>query len=333
MKIKALFFISVISSVLILSSCSSSAAKNSVDNASYSEKVTENINSQNADTEESRNSDGNETETSESEINKMEINVDFFKVPDIYSEFISDEEMNFYRKFVSAWLNYEPKVEFDNLEVTNKLWGMVQECFFVVYGDYDESIGFITDENSITFPYMSDSREEHNKYISDFEERVKSFYYDIDENEKGIDLAKHIYHNFNQTIAYDYDVVDNNNFTFANCSGYTAMMRGSGVCQSFAKAYSYLIRQAGIEGFDVSGLPASNEIEAHEWSALKIDDKYYFADPTWDYLSEPNFYEYFCFGLDLRESNGYPAEKMVLCCNGDIKMSDYVTIERKGCYK
>jgi len=32
-----------------------------------------------------------------------------------------------------------------------------------------------------------------------------------------------------------------------------AMMRGKGVCMSFAKAYTYLLRQAGFEAFDVSG--------------------------------------------------------------------------------
>lgn len=64
--------------------------------------------------------------------------------------------------------------------------------------------------------------------------------------------------------------------------------------------------------------------------ALKIGDKYYFADPTWDYTSDPLLYRYFCFGLDQREADGYPEDKMSLCCCGDFKMSDYVTIERKG---
>jgi len=62
----------------------------------------------------------------------------------------------------------------------------------------------------------------------------------------------------------------------------------------------------------------------------RIDGKYYFADPTWDYVNEPEDYIYFCFGLDQREEDGYPKEGMCLCCNGDIKMLDYVDIERNS---
>ncbi len=257
------------------------------------------------------------------------IKVDYYKVPELYSKAVSESDMTAFKKVVEAWLNYEPKVKVDTPSKQDNLWGMLQESFFLVYGDFDEDKGFSYDQEYIYFPYVSKNKAEHDAIIAAFEERVNSFFVGIGEDETGVDLARHIYINYNKTISYDYDIYDKKNFTFANASGYTAMMKGTGVCMSFAKAYSYLLRQAGIESFCVSGLPDRPGIDSHEWSALKIGDKYYFADPTWDYKSAPEQYEYFCFGLDKRAENGYPENLMHICENGDIPLSKFVKIEHK----
>ena len=262
------------------------------------------------------------------EIVRKTVKVDYYKLPEIYSKFLTEEEIAFYNKFVTAWLNYEPKVQFDNKKQIEHVWGMIQECFFLAYGDFDEAKGFTVDDRYVYFPYISQSKEEHDRIIAEFEGRLQTYFEDIPYNEEGYELARHIYINYNKTIAYDYDVSENDNFTFGNSSGYTAIMKGTGVCSSFAKGYTFLARMAGLEAFDVSGIGYP---EPHEWAALKIGDKYYFADPTWDYVTPtPELYRYFCFGLDQRESDGFAEELMSLCCCGDFKMSDYVTIERNG---
>lgn len=259
---------------------------------------------------------------------KKDITIDYYKVPELYSKFVTEEDMTAFRDVVAAWLNYEPKVKVNNPSNQDKLWGMLKECFFLIYSDFDEDRGLYYDQEYIYFPYETSSKEEHDAIIAEFEERVQSFYEGIGEDEEGVELAKHIYINFNKTISYNYDVVENDNYTFKNTSGYTALMEGSGVCMSFARAYSYLVRQAGLECFCVSGLSGNSYIDAHEWSALKVGDKYYFADPTWDYKYNPANYTYFCFGVNQREDDGYPEEFMNVCENGNLKMSDYVYIER-----
>ncbi|MBP5604934.1 MAG: hypothetical protein J6X60_05265, partial [Ruminiclostridium sp.] len=52
---------------------------------------------------------------------------------------------------------------------------------------------------------------------------------------------------------------------------------GSAVCAAYAKLYAILLNESGIEAFTVD----SDEMD-HEWVMLKIDDKWYHADPTWD---------------------------------------------------
>ncbi|MBP5606382.1 MAG: hypothetical protein J6X60_12725, partial [Ruminiclostridium sp.] len=58
---------------------------------------------------------------------------------------------------------------------------------------------------------------------------------------------------------------------------------GSAVCAAYAKLYAILLNESGIEAFTVD----SDEMD-HEWVMLKIDDKWYHADPTWDDLIYSN---------------------------------------------
>ena len=307
----------ILTSMLVTSGCGKSAL------------TEETVESQAAETtiEIAEETEAETTEETEAPFHQKEIVIDYYKIPDIYSSYLSEEEIAVYNEFVTAWLNYEPMIEFDDISKMGNVWGMIKECFFLTYGDFDEEIGgFLVVGNTLYFNYESKSKEEHDRIIRDFEERVLSFYDGIDEGEEGIELARHIYINYNMTLDYDYDLYESENYTFKNSSGYVAMMEGGGVCSSFAKAYSFLLRQAGVEAFDTSA-------PKHEWTMLKIDDKYYFADPTWDYTYDPEYYEYFCFGLDQREADGFKEEEMILCCNGDFLMSDYITVERENYYK
>ena len=118
--------------------------------------------------------------------------------------FLTEEEIAFYNKFVTAWLNYEPKVQFDNKKQIEHVWGMIQECFFLAYGDFDEEKGFTVDDRYVYFPYISQSKEEHDRIIAEFEERLQTYFEDIPYNEEGYDLARHIYINYNKTKTTQY---------------------------------------------------------------------------------------------------------------------------------
>ena len=51
------------------------------------------------------------------------------------------------------------------------------------------------------------------------------------------------------------------------------------VCEGYAKALQLLCHEAGIPCVQQSGLANGG---AHMWAAVKLDDKWYFCDPTWD---------------------------------------------------
>ena len=58
-----------------------------------------------------------------------------------------------------------------------------------------------------------------------------------------------------------------------------AILRGTGVCDSYARLYFLLCKAAGLDAFVIYGDTAT---DYHAWDAVKINGKWYYADPTWD---------------------------------------------------
>ncbi|MBR1820790.1 MAG: leucine-rich repeat protein [Clostridia bacterium] len=90
---------------------------------------------------------------------------------------------------------------------------------------------------------------------------------------------------------YDYS------YTYYSADG--VLVRGTGVCDSYSKAYQLLLNEAGIWA---DGVTNAN----HAWNIAKLDGKYYQIDPTWDDpgestdpVSGKEWYIYFCLPDEL----------------------------------
>lgn len=62
------------------------------------------------------------------------------------------------------------------------------------------------------------------------------------------------------------------------------LVNGTGVCDSYSKAYVLLLNTAGIEAKRVTGMAvrADGSQESHSWNLVKMDGKWYQVDVTWD---------------------------------------------------
>ena len=85
------------------------------------------------------------------------------------------------------------------------------------------------------------------------------------------------------------------------------LLRGTGVCDSYAKAYYLLLQSAGI---DVSFISSSN----HAWNAICLDGQWYQVDATWD-DSNGATHEYFCItdALMLSSAHQYTPDAARVC--------------------
>ncbi|MBE6809873.1 MAG: hypothetical protein E7521_02300 [Ruminococcaceae bacterium] len=74
---------------------------------------------------------------------------------------------------------------------------------------------------------------------------------------------------------YDYDRLETNDPIIY--TAYGALGEGASVCQGYAMAYMYLLRQVGIESYY-----CSSEDLCHGWNIVFLNGKKYHVDVTWD---------------------------------------------------
>ena len=96
---------------------------------------------------------------------------------------------------------------------------------------------------------------------------------------------------------------------------YGVFENGVAVCAGYANAFKYILDRAGISCIYVPG-DATNEkgTESHAWNYVKINDKWYFVDCTWDdpiitgatYLDNKIRTEYFLKGRNTVENSHVP---------------------------
>ena len=71
----------------------------------------------------------------------------------------------------------------------------------------------------------------------------------------------------------DYDT----SYTYYYADG--VLLRGTGVCQSYALAYELLLHEIGIESVYITGTANG---DSHAWNLVKLDGLWYHVDCTWD---------------------------------------------------
>ncbi len=80
---------------------------------------------------------------------------------------------------------------------------------------------------------------------------------------------------------------------------YGALVEGVAVCEGYARAFQYVLYQAGIQCLIAEGSsvnPDTGRSEAHAWNVVRIDGRYYHVDLTWDDIDRadlPVMYPYF----------------------------------------
>ena len=76
-------------------------------------------------------------------------------------------------------------------------------------------------------------------------------------------------------------------------SSYGCLIDGRAVCEGYSSAMQLLLNSVGIDARTVSGFRGK---EPHMWNIVKINDKWYHLDVTWDGSGE--FQKYFYFNID-----------------------------------
>ncbi|MFZ5351617.1 MAG: leucine-rich repeat domain-containing protein [Bacillota bacterium] len=82
-----------------------------------------------------------------------------------------------------------------------------------------------------------------------------------------------------ESVRYDYQNLINDTLPFESYHPYGLLVNKTGVCNAYAHSFKILLNLVGIECIVVVGDTSAG---LHAWNIVKLDDEYYYVDPTWN---------------------------------------------------
>ena len=147
-----------------------------------------------------------------------------------------------------------------------------------------------------------------------------------------------IYDYICDNVTYDYTNLEDDTYDL-KYTAYAALINKTSVCQGYANLLYRMLHEAGIDSRIVTGIGNGG---GHAWNIVELNNRYYYADATWDAVRMP--YEYFLKGttdfVDHKSDDEFLAEtflekypiseKEYVNCIDHI-FGDYVTDNNATC--
>ncbi len=163
------------------------------------------------------------------------------------------------------------KLKGDSFEYTFNKEGR----YFLEFRVLDDNGQFFTFQTRIYETYTKADETEPTTVIGKVNSIIAEY---ITPDMSGYDRARVLHDWLIYNANYDY--------TYTNYSAAGVLLKGSGVCDSYARAYLMLCTAAGLECLYVSGTAGSgsdpNAWGNHGWNLVKLDGEWYHVDCTWD---------------------------------------------------
>ena len=87
-------------------------------------------------------------------------------------------------------------------------------------------------------------------------------------------------------VSYDYTHLDDDSYLL-KYSAYAALVKHTAVCQGYSNLFYLMLQRLGIDSRIITGI---SDGEEHAWNIVRLGDKYYLCDPTWDTVNENHVY-------------------------------------------
>lgn len=195
---------------------------------------------------------------------------------------LSEEEQKTYLELLMILTSYREEVRLTSMDPEE-----VDKVYQAIMMDHPELFyteGYTITEHTIAeqtefytfsgqYTYTKEERE-HKQALID--EKVAEILSGIPEDASDYEKEKYVYDYVVLHTDYDEEAPDNQNII-------SVFLNGASVCQGYAYATQYLLRELGIPCTTVTGHARNREgnLVAHAWNLVKISGDYYFVDTTW----------------------------------------------------
>ena len=144
------------------------------------------------------------------------------------------------------------------------------------------TIGFYTDESmTVIQTYSNFSPEEVGTRVSAMRSAANAFYTSVPDGLSAFEREVMVHDFLIDHVEYDKNVdtinLDNNNPD--TYTAYGALVNKVSVCEGYVRAFQMLLNGLGVECVGVIG---ESQNQMHIWNAVKLDESWYYVDPTWD---------------------------------------------------
>lgn len=249
-------------------------------------------------------------------------------------EQLGEEEKNVYNEIVKTVLE-----QAEGIELSTKDAEVMKRAYMAVNADYGSLFwvegysftSFLKDNKVIGLRFIPNytmTREERKNVQDQIDTVVDEWISDVSLTDSDYEKAKYVFETIIRNVDYVVESNDNQNII-------SVFLNRQTVCQGYACATQYMLKQLGIESTIITG-KANNE--SHAWNLVKLDGMYYYMDTTWGnstYLdvesNEEKFVNYNYLAMTTEELllTHSPSEEVELPECGGLEQNYYV---REGKY-
>ncbi len=173
--------------------------------------------------------------------------------------------------------------------------GEIDKIIYAVMYDHPELFwynSYSPNGNEIVFSYGA-TAEESELIQRKIDEAVPKYLEGINDSMSAYDVAVRLHVRLISTVDYDGIALREEKQRGGPKNGEIDYLRtipgvflkGTAVCEGYARAIQYLLQKCGVECAEVAGdiIKADGSLgNGHAWNILKIDGDYYYLDTTWD---------------------------------------------------
>lgn len=151
------------------------------------------------------------------------------------------------------------------------------------------------------------NKQQIDEYVNQIE-KVRDYILSHLKEKSDYEKIKLVHDYLRDSIEYDSTISKSNIYNI-----YGALVSRECVCEGYAKSFQYLMNAIEIDNTIVIGnaTNSNGETENHAWNYIKLDNKWYAVDVTWDdpivvgsgILSEDSKYKYFLKGAITMNQN------------------------------